>query len=76
MVTGPLGALRFGLDRGVPIYPYPSLKVILAEKGTIVKDFKNRPIFHKFCDFQGFCHAKAQKFGLSQKITVIKDFFF
>ena len=28
---------------------------------------KNRPIFKKFRDFQGFCHAKTPKFGLSQK---------
>ena len=31
------GVLRFELDRGVPLEPqnpYPSLRVILAEKGT------------------------------------------
>ena len=31
------GVLRFELDRGVPVEPqnpYPSLRVILAEKGT------------------------------------------
>ena len=33
----PGGVLRFELDRGVPLEPqnpYPSLRVILAEKGT------------------------------------------
>ena len=33
----PAGALRFELDRGVPLEPqnpYLSLRVILAEKGT------------------------------------------
>ena len=33
----PRGVLRFELDRGVPLEPqnpYPSLRVILAEKGT------------------------------------------
>ena len=36
-VVGPGGVLRFELDRGVPLEPqnpYPSLRVILAEKGT------------------------------------------
>ena len=63
------GVLRFELDRGVPLEPqnpYPSLRVILAEKGTHFKGFflKNRPIFQKFHDFR---HAKTRKFGLSQK---------
>ena len=34
---GPGGLLRFELDRGVPLEPqnpYPSLRVILAKKGT------------------------------------------
>ena len=34
---GGVGLLRFELDRGVPLEPqnpYPSLRVILAEKGT------------------------------------------
>ena len=36
------GVLKFGLDEGVPLEPqnlYPSLRVILAEKVPIVKDF-------------------------------------
>ena len=66
------GVLRFELDRGVPLEPqnpYPSLRVILAEKGTHFKGFflKNRPIFQKFRDFRGFRHVKTRKFGLSQK---------
>ena len=35
--SGGGGVLRFELDRGVPLEPqnpYPSLRVILAEKGT------------------------------------------
>ena len=35
--SGGGGVLRFGLDRVVPLKPqnpYPSLRVILAEKGT------------------------------------------
>ena len=35
------GVLRFELDRGVPLKPqnpYPSLRLILAEKGTHFKD--------------------------------------
>ena len=72
--------LRFELDRGVPLEPQnpnPSLRVILAEKGTHFKDFswKNRPIFQKFRDFRGFRHAKTRKFGLSQKSwPMFKDF--
>ena len=66
------GVLRTELDRGVslePQNPYPSLRVILAEKGTHFKGFflKNMPIFQTFRDFQGFRHAKTQKFGFSQK---------
>ena len=36
------GILRFELDRGVPLEPqnpYPSLRVILAERGTHFKGF-------------------------------------
>ena len=39
------GVLRFGSDGGVPLKPpnlYPSLRVILAEKGTHNKDFYSR----------------------------------
>ena len=74
------GVLRFELDRGVPLEPqnpYPSLRVILAEKGTHFSGFflKNRPIFQKFPDFGGFRHAKPPKFGLSQKSwPMFKDF--
>ena len=48
------GVLRFELNRGVllePQNPYPSLRVILAKKGThFFKEFsfKNRRIFQKF----------------------------
>ena len=76
----PRGVLRFELDRGVPLEaqnPYPSLRVILAEKGTHFKGFflKNRPIFQKFRDFQSFRHAKTQKVWLSQKSwPMFKDF--
>ena len=69
---------RFGLDRGVPLEPqnpYPSLRVILVEKSTHCYGFflKNS---HKFLIFGVFCHAKTQKFGLSQKIgPMFKDFF-
>ena len=37
MIYRPVGVLRFELDRGVPLEPqnpYPSLRVILAKKGT------------------------------------------
>ena len=37
LVVPPEGVLRFELDRGVPLElqnPYPSLRVIVAEKGT------------------------------------------
>ena len=49
----PGGVLRFELDRGVPLEPqnpYPSLRVILAEKGTHFYGLflKNKPIFQKF----------------------------
>ena len=57
-----------------PPGPYPSLRVILAEKGTHFQGFclKNRPIFQKF---RGFLHAKTQKFGLSQESwPMFKDF--
>ena len=54
---------------GVPLEPqnpYPSLRVILAEKGTHFEGFflKNRPFFQ---NFRGFRHAKPRKLGLSQK---------
>ena len=48
-----------------------SLRVILVERMSIVKDFSckiGRPFFLKFCDFRGFRHAINRKFGLSQKI--------
>ena len=65
----PGGGTQIWVDRGVPLEPqnpYPSLKVILAVKGTYFKGFflKNRPSFQKF---RGFRHVKTQKFGLSQK---------
>ena len=55
------GVLRFELDRGVPLEPQnPSLRVILAKKSTHFQgfSFKNRPIFQKFRDFQGFRMVK------------------
>ena len=79
----PGGVLRFELDRGVPLEPqnpYPSLRVILAKKGTHFWGFffKNRPIFQKFRDFGGFCMVKPRKsrnLGLSQKSwPMFKDF--
>ena len=39
------GVLRFELDRGVPLKPknpYPSLRVILAKKVPIFKDFPSK----------------------------------
>ena len=64
MLISGRGVLRFELGRGVPLKPpnpYPSLRVILAEKGTHFQGFflKNRPIFQKFHDFRGFRHAKT-----------------
>ena len=48
------GVLRFELDRCVPLEPqnpYPSLRAILAKKGSFQGfSFKNRPIFQKFRD--------------------------
>ena len=41
----PGGVLRFELDRGVPLKPknpYPSLRVILAKKVPILKDFPSK----------------------------------
>ena len=78
----PGGVLRFELDRGVPLEPqnpYPSLRVILAEKGTrflriFLKKYAN---FSKISRFLGiFAMRKIQKFGLSQKSwPMFKDFF-
>ena len=65
--------LRFGLDRGVllkPRNPYPSLRVILAEKGIHCYGFflKNRPIFHKFCNFGVFAMRKPKNLGSVRKL--------
>ena len=77
------GVLRFELDMGVPLEPqnpYPSLKVILAKKGThfLRFSFKNMLIFQKFRDFRGFHMAKTPtitNLGLSQKSwPMFKDF--
>ena len=50
--------LRFGLDRGVPLEPrhpypgpYPSLRVILAEKGAHCKGLAH---FSQILQFSGF----------------------
>ena len=71
---------RFGLDGGVPLEPqnpYPSLRVILAEKATIVKDFswKIGPFFVHFAILGVFTTQKPKNFGLSKKIRpMFKDF--
>ena len=50
----PGGVLRFELDRGVPLQPqnpYPSLRVILAKKVPIFKDFPSKiGLFFKNCE--------------------------
>ena len=58
IMDGHGGILRLGLDGGVPLEPqnpYPSLRVILAEKGTHCQGFflKNRPIFSQILQFSG-----------------------
>ena len=75
------GVLRFELGRGVPLKnqnPYPSLRVILAEKGTHFQGFflKNRPILQEFCNLWGFCHAKFENLGSVRKVDTCLRIFF
>ena len=79
-LTSPSGDTQIWFGRGVPLEPqnpYPSVRVILAEMGThcysIGFFLKNRPIFQKFCDFQGFC-KNPKIWAQSENWTHVKGF--